>query len=127
MPLYTFQLGKKQKQVFFHMTDKKEYIDEKGRKWKRVFINPQVSFDSQIEPFDQNAWNRKTSTKKGVTIGEMMEYSKELSEKRAKIAGVDIVKEKSILDYEKRTKKAHPSKLNQKFEVDLCKNIVKKI
>lgn len=109
------------------MNEKKEYFDEKGRQWKRVFINPQASFSTRIDPFSQKDFNRITGEKHGVSIGNMMDYSAELGEKRAQIAGIDVIKEKTILDYEKRTKKPHPSKLNQKFEVDLCKNIVKKI
>ena len=39
-----------------------------------------------------------------------VEVSKELSVKREKSRGLDPVKNKTVKDYEKKTRKAHPNK-----------------
>jgi hypothetical protein len=82
MPLYTFQHPKTQefRDVFFHMTDEKKYIDENGVKWDRVFYPPTFAFDTRLDPHDPNSFKKKTE--RGGTIGELFDLSKELSEKR---------------------------------------------
>ena len=51
------------------------------------------------------------------TFGDMMDYSSELSQKRAeKAGGVDPVKKKHFERYEKEVGKKHPSDKATKFE-----------
>ncbi len=121
MPIYIFQNDKtgEIKEVVQKMKD-----SHKIKGWTRIFVNPQMSVDAILDPFDAQAWNRRTSGKKGVTIGEMMEYSGELSDKRAKIAGSDPFKDKVIDDYERRTHRKHSSKIPKSLEIDLCKKQV---
>ena len=82
MPLYTFQHPKTEetRDVFFGMTDEKNYIDENGIKWDRVFYPPTFAFDTKIDPHDENAFKKKTE--RGGTMGDLFDLSKELSDRR---------------------------------------------
>jgi hypothetical protein len=68
------------REIFFHMNDEKIYVDENGLKWNREFVVPQASIDANIDPYSKRAFMDKTN--KAGTFGEMMDLSKELSEKR---------------------------------------------
>lgn len=109
MPLYTFlndETGE-YKDVFFGMNDKKEFIGEDGKQWRRIYYVPQASIDTKINPFSERDFVNKTGNKKG-TVGEVMDLSAELSQKRAESTGKeDPVKRKLFNDYEKKTKKKH--------------------
>ena len=126
MPLYLFEDKKtgEIREVIQRMSEPHIY-KAKGRWWARVFVNPQVSIDVKIDPFSQKEFTQKTATKKGVTIGQMMDYSAELSEKRARVAGEDPIKAKVIDNYERRTHKKHPSKIPKSIEIDLHKKSIK--
>jgi hypothetical protein len=82
MPYYLFSHPKTKKvcEIFFHMNDEKVYIDENGLKWNREFVVPQASIDTNIDPYSKRAFMEKTN--KAGTFGEMMDLSKELSDKR---------------------------------------------
>ena len=112
MGLYIFKHPKKEKfiEVYQGMNDVHEYFDKKGLKWGRVYTVPTMSVDSKINEFSQEEFVSKTKGKKG-TVGDLMDRSKELSEKRAnKNGGVDPVKEKFFKDYAKKRKgKLHQS------------------
>lgn len=88
--------------VFFHMNDDKEYIDEEGVEWKRVFLGSQLSCDASIDPWSNSDFVNKTGGKKG-TMGDLMDKSAELSAQRAKEnGGVDPVKQKYYKNYSKK-------------------------
>jgi hypothetical protein len=56
MPLYQFQHPEKgdMVEVFFNMNDEKEFIDEEGVEWKRVFSN--INFGGlSAKSFNENA------------------------------------------------------------------------
>lgn len=120
MPLYLFentQTGET-REVPFSMSDDKVYNGEDGRElgqWKRVFLVPQASIDSQIDPFDKNAFINNLATKKGETLGTTFDRSAEMSERRAALRdGVDPVKQKALDAYAaKRNGKRHPDELKQ--------------
>lgn len=109
MPTYIYEspVTGEVREVVQKMTDVHEY-EENGVKFKRVFVNPRWAVDTQVNPFSQKDFLKRTN--KRMTYGDMMDESAELSEKRATKAGKDPVKEKAISDYEKKTKKPHPSK-----------------
>jgi hypothetical protein len=87
------------------MKDKHEYFED-GVQWRRVYTIPTASIDTKIDPFSSNEFIRKTN-KKG-TMGEVMDLSAELSEKRAEKTGSgDPVKQKVFSDYEKKVGKKH--------------------
>jgi len=82
MPIYTYQHPKTGKTIDIHqsMSDEHKYIDEKGIEWNRVFYPVSFAFDTKIDPHDPKAFVKKTD--KGGTIGDIMDLSKEMSEKR---------------------------------------------
>lgn len=117
MPYYIFQHPKTKqiKEVFQSMKDEHIYIDDKGIQWNRVFTKPQASIDTQIDPNSSKEFVSKTA-KRGMTVGEMMDLSAELSEKRGGMTGKDEVREKAEKAYEKKTGKKHPhAKKQSKF------------
>tara|TARA_R110000765_G_scaffold107221_1_gene197989 strand:- start:99 stop:485 length:387 start_codon:yes stop_codon:yes gene_type:complete len=119
MPLYTFENpdnGEIQ-DIFFHMDDDKTYIDGDGLTWKRVLMSPQLNTISSIDPWNNNDFVNKTAEMKG-TVGDMLDKSAELSEKRAEgHGGVDPVKKEFFKNYSKERKGAkHPSEKGKSYE-----------
>ena len=102
-------------EIIQKMTEEHVYIDEAGVEWKRVFSLPNASIDTNINPFSEQEFVKYTA-KKGMTAGEMMDLSGELSKKRenSKDNGIDPVKQKAVTKYEKKTGKAHPNKSGNK-------------
>lgn len=107
MPLYTFynETLDKYTDVFFNMNDKKVFNGEDGSEageWRRVFHPPQLAKDSlPIDPYSDKEYIKATD-KKG-SVGDMLDLSAELSEKRESKDGKDPVKEK----YFKKYKETH--------------------
>jgi hypothetical protein len=98
-------------EVIQKMTEDHVYIDKHGVEWKRVFHLPNASIDTDVNPFSEQEFVNYTA-KKGMTAGEMMDLSGELSKKREQQSkkGIDPVKQKSVVKYEKKTGKPHPNK-----------------
>ena len=112
MPIYIYQHPKTKEviEIIQGMNDKHVHVDSCGVKWQRLFTSPNASFDTQVDPFSQYDYRKATEGKKG-TLGDMMDYSKELSSERAsKNGGVDPVAEKHYKEHEKNTGMKHPSK-----------------
>ena len=112
MPYYLFSHPKTKKvcEIFFHMNDEKVYIDDQGIKWNREFVVPQASIDTNIDPYSKRAFMDKTN--KAGTFGEMMDLSKELSEKRGG-AKNDPVKKGYTKDWKKKRQIKHTPKAIQ--------------
>lgn len=121
MPIYLYQNQKTKEviEVIQGMNDEHVYKGEDGLEncWDRVFTIPTASIDTQQDPFSTNDFLDRTARKKG-TYGNMLDYSKELSEKRASITGgIDPIKEKYYKQYSKDRRGAkHPDKLKKSFE-----------
>lgn len=83
MPIYLFQNPNTGEvvEVFQAMKDDHIFIDNDGLKYKRLFTSPNYAIDSKIDPFSSKDFAEKTRNKKG-TIGDLLNQSKELSEKR---------------------------------------------
>lgn len=83
MPIYSFQNPETGEviDVFQSMNEKHEFFNEVGLEYKRVYYSPNMSIDSQIDAFSSKDFAEKTRNKKG-TIGDLLNKSKELSEKR---------------------------------------------
>ena len=94
MPLYTFEhpTTGAQEDFVFGINDDKIVVDEEGVKWKRVFSAPNISIDADVDPFSRKQFLEKTA-KKG-TYGELMDRSRELSQKRKDKLGYDPVEQK---------------------------------
>ena len=100
MPFYLFEFNGVQKEVLLGMNDVKQYTDEDGNKWTRVYLIPQASANTKIDPFSAADFVNKTGQKKG-TIGDLWDKSAELSNIREDKMGKDHVKEKFYSDYSK--------------------------
>lgn len=108
MPLYLFKnpITGKVKEVVQKMKDEHVYF-ENGVFWERIFTVPQSSIDTKIDPFSESDFKNKTANKGG-TLGDLMDRSKELSEKRASTEGRDPVQQKFFENYSKtRNGKKH--------------------
>ena len=121
MPFYIYQneITKEVKEVFQSMNDIHEYFGENGneKNWKRIFTIPQASIDTKQDPFSANHFLDRTKSKKG-NYGNMLDYSKELSQKREAITGgKDPIKENYYKEYSKNRRGAlHPDTLKKSFE-----------
>ena len=111
MPIYEYKHPETGKviEVIQGMTDKHVFIDDQGVKWNRVFAVPNAAVDSDLDPFSEKDFIKHTA-KKGMTHGDMTELSKNLSNKREKLRGLDPIKQKTVTNYEKKTGKPHPNK-----------------
>ena len=129
-PIYIYKHPENEKhiEVFQTMMEDHVYVDSDGLEWKRIFTIPNASIDSQIDANSSKEFIEKTANKKG-TVGEMMDYSKELSQVRAeKNGGVDPIKEKYYKDYAAKRKGAKhvdqmksEMKNNKHINIDLSK------
>ena len=81
----------------------------------QVFLAPNASVDKDIDPFSNRQFVDATANKKG-TYGDILDFSKEQSEKRAaQRDGVDPVKQKYYSDYSKaRGGAKHPKEIREK-------------
>jgi predicted nucleic acid-binding Zn ribbon protein len=121
MPIYLYQNQKTKeiREVIQGMNEEHVYFGDNGKEknWDRVFTIPTASIDTKQDPFSQNDFLDRTKNKKG-TYGNMLDYSKELSEKRASIVGgKDPVKEKFYKQYSKdRNGAKHPDQIPKSIE-----------
>ena len=125
MPTYVYKHPEEERyiEVIQSMNDEHVYFDENNLEWKRVFVNPQLNVESNVDPFSNTDFIEKTGKMKG-TYGDMMDLSKELSEKRKDAnGGVDPVKENYYKQYSNERKGAkHPQQLREKgYESDNVK------
>lgn len=109
MPIYIFEHPKTKKiiEIIQNMSEEHVYIDEKGVRWNRVFTKPQASIDTQIDANSSKEFVAKTA-KRGMTVGEMMDLSAELSDKRGGMTGKDEVRDRAEKAYKEKTGKRHP-------------------
>lgn len=106
MPLYTYFRESTEEfiDILQGMNETHSYSGECGTQndWKRVFYSPQMSIDVKIDPFSSKQFSDRTRDKKG-TVGHLLDYSTEMSEKRAELAGgTDPVKQKYFENYSKQ-------------------------
>lgn len=100
------------------MNDNHVFFDEDGLEWKRVWTNPQLNCESNIDPFSNSDFIDKTGKMKG-SYGDIQNYSKELSEKRASMnGGVDPVKENYYNKYSKERNGAKHLDQMKKHKID---------
>jgi hypothetical protein len=113
MPIYTYEHpnGLQQVQVVQSMNEEHRYFYD-GVEWKRVFDSPHSTIDSfsKLSPFDKDGFVKRTA-KKGMTVGDMWDESKKMSERREASVGKDFVKENAVNTYKHRTGKPHPHAL----------------
>lgn len=108
MPIYIYKHPSEEEytEVLQTMAEDHVYFDSDGLEWKRVFTVPNASIDSQIDPHSSKEFINKTANKKG-SMGDIMDYSKDLSLQRAEAnGGIDPIKEKYYKDYASKRKGA---------------------
>ena len=105
MPLYIFQHPDtgEEMEVVQSMKDEHVYTDAEGVEWNRVFFAANASIDTQADCFSKKDFVRRTA-KQGMTVGDMWDLSKEMSNQRTKKSGKDPIKEKHFKNYEKKRK-----------------------
>lgn len=110
MPTYVYEHPEtgQTKEIVQRMSEPHEYSED-GIQWRRIFDSPNASIDTfgNMSPFDKQAFIKQTA-KKGMTVGDMWDESKRLSDKRAAKVGKDFVKVNAENEYKHRTGKAHP-------------------
>ena len=117
MPIYVYKHPTEEvyEEVVQGMNDPHVFSKD-GVEWQRVFLSPNASISSNSDPFNSNAFLDKTANMKG-TVGDMMDYSAELSEKRAeKSGGIDPIRKKHFDNYEKSVGKKHLNDAPKSFE-----------
>lgn len=121
MPLYLYENKETGEvvEVLQSMSEVHEYNGEDGTEkglWRRVFVNPNMSFDTKVDPWSSESF-RASTVGKNDTYGELFERSAEASARRAeKNGGVDPVKQKKYAEYNKMTNgKLHPQQQKDKF------------
>jgi hypothetical protein len=102
MPQYLYQHPESEDviEVFQHMNDVHEYVDETGVKWNRLFTKPNASIDTEVDPYSSKDFVKITN--KPGTMGDLWDRSAELSNKRSEKEGKDPVKEKFYDSYSKK-------------------------
>ena len=84
--------------------DEEHTYSEEGKVFDRVFTVPNASIDSNPDPFSAQQFTEKTKDMKG-SMGDMWDYSAELSQKRKQAhGGVDPIRKKAEADYSKKRK-----------------------
>lgn len=109
--------------------DVRVYNGENGLEtgvWKRHWEgNASVGFThhTKIDPYSNNDFLKATDKK--MTMGEMWDLSKELSEKRASKDGRDHVFEKNMKDYERRHGVKHQEQIKREKQQKAKKDMEK--
>ena len=120
MPIYLYENEKTGEviEIFQGMNDRHEYHGINNREkglWRRVFVNPELSLDTKVDPFNKKSFVNST-VKKNDTYGDLFDRSAEASAKRAERYGKDPIKEKHYAEYNKMTNgKLHPEQQKEKF------------
>lgn len=120
MPLYLYENEETGEvvEVLQGMNELHEYHGANGREkglWRRVYVNPTISTDTQVDAFDSHNFANSLANKKD-SYGDLFNRSAEASAKREERYGKDPVKEKYYADYNKKTNgKLHPNQMKEKF------------
>ena len=104
MPNYIYQHPETKEyiEVFQSMKEDHVYFDEDGIEWSRVLMAPQLNTEAPIDAWNKGDFMNKTANSKG-SYGDLLDRSKELSDKRAsEHGGVDPVKQKYFDNYAKK-------------------------
>ena len=127
MPIYTYENIETGElvDVIQGMNDTHEYNGENDSEiglWRRVYYSPNMSMDTEVDPFDVNSF-KKSTINKNDSFNDLFARSKEASERRAsKLGGYDPVKEKYYKDYSAaRNGSLHPDIQKKNFKEKLNK------
>jgi hypothetical protein len=112
MPIYQFSHPEHPIviEVLQSMKEPHIYVDDEGVEWNRVWSAPNASIDAKVDPFSSRHFVDAVNGKKGGTIGDMWDMSKEMSEKRKRVVGTgkDPLKEKYEHEYSSKRRGRKP-------------------
>lgn len=120
MPQYSFTSldGSTTTQLYYPMKTAPragDIVEVNGIQWRRVFTAPQMATKGlkPVDPFSQKQFREKTGAMKGGTVGDLWDYSKELSQRREEKTGTaDPVRQKYYSKWsEKKGGMRHPAEL----------------
>ena len=117
MPIYIFQNPKTKEvvEIVQRMDEIHSYTNEYGIEYVRLYTIPNCSIDSKIDAYSSKDFAEKTRNKKG-TIGDLLNKSKELSEKRGGQSNDPVLKT-FLSSYEKEKGVKHSLQIkNEKIE-----------
>lgn len=120
MAIYIFQNPQNENdiiEIIMSVNDSHEFSKD-GIKWNRIFTvpNASVSSSTNLNPNDSKAFVELTKNKKG-SYGDLLDLSKELSQKREKQMGKDAIREQNFKEYsDKRNGKIHPIQRKEKLD-----------
>ena len=99
MPLYVFENPDTGEtlELLFGMNDEKSHVDDNGLEWRRIFLPTSHTMDAEIDPFSSKSFLEKTNSKG--KVADLMDRSKEMSEKRKNKLGYDPVQKKYFEEY----------------------------
>lgn len=114
MPIYIFQNEKTGEIIeVIQKMNEPHVFSKDGIAYKRVFTKANASIDTKINAFSSQDFNEKTRNKKE-TVGSLWDRSREMSEKRERVEGIDKVKQKYFEDYSKKRRgKKHPDQIKK--------------
>lgn len=119
MAIYIFEHpeSKEKIEVSQRMGDEHTYVDEQGVEWVRVWVAPNASIDTNIDPYSQKQFVEKTEGK-GMKLGDLWDESARMSKIRAKRSGTDPIKDKYLKNYrQKRKGTKHLDDPSRKIEI----------
>lgn len=121
MPLYSYCNPENENEIVSivqGMNDEHIYSVD-GVKWNRIYYVPQAAVVTKLDPFNKNQFIEKTGNSKG-SMGDLLDRSKELSQERERIMGIDPLKEKAKKDWSAERKgKRHPSEIEKSKKVEI--------
>lgn len=75
--------------------------------YKRIYSAPLAAKDVRRGDATREDFQRLTTDKKGLTVGQMQDLAKEMAHERKEKRGVDAVSEKWYADYERKMGEPH--------------------
>lgn len=119
MGIYIYHHDEKNEtvEVVQKMNDVHVYSGTSGNEegWRRIYTVPQACVDSDFDPRNKDEFIRRGA--KYSTLGDLMDKSRELSEKRAEKEGFDPKRREFFDEYARARKgKRHPQDLPKKID-----------
>ena len=122
MPQYIYRHPKTGKivELIQRMEEDHVFVDSKGVAWEREFTPPNPAIDSNASPFSASKFSDKVSNTKG-SYGDLLDRSKEASEKRKDKEGYDALSQKYYDNYAKKRRGKKHMNDPKRYEKDFTK------
>jgi hypothetical protein len=114
MPEYIYEHPETGEQITVWQSIHEEHVYKVGDViYNRVYTIPQASIDTKVDPYSAKDFREKVKVQ---NVGDMLDRSKELSEKRKEKEGRDPVQQQYFKDYSKKRKGVKHPKDPTRFE-----------